>query len=62
MGCRRFWHPLHSQSPYKRPDEAFPVATRLMRQAIWLPSAFTMSADDQQRVCRAMREFLGQPR
>jgi len=59
MGCRRFWHPLHTQPPYRQPDAAFPNSSRLMPKALWLPSAFTLTDADIAEVCRAIREFFG---
>jgi perosamine synthetase len=55
--CRRFWHPVHTQSPYFEPDDAFPNSTRLMTKAIWLPSAFTLSDEDMHLVCQSIRQF-----
>ncbi len=57
MGCRRFWFPIHTQAPYRRPDAAFPQATRLAMRALWLPSAFTLADDDVVAVSHAIREF-----
>ncbi len=58
-GCRRFWFPLHTQKPYARSEDAFPNATRLGRDAIWLPSAFQMSDADVHHVCWLIRQFYG---
>jgi perosamine synthetase len=58
MHCRRFWLPLHTQAPYRAPDEHFPHSTRLMPQALWLPSAFTLADDDVAAVCAAIRAFF----
>jgi perosamine synthetase len=57
MHCRRFWFPLHQQAPYRRPDAEFPVSSRQVSRALWLPSALTMSDDDVSRVCDAVRGF-----
>jgi perosamine synthetase len=57
MGCRRFWFPIHTQAPYRRPDAAFPQATRQAARALWLPSAFTLTDDDVVAVSEAIREF-----
>jgi perosamine synthetase len=57
--CRRFWFPLHTQAPYRRPDEAFPVSTRVVPKALWLPSAFTLEDADVDYVCARVRELLG---
>jgi len=56
--CRRFWFPLHTQAPYRQPDEAFPNSTAVSRQALWLPSAFSLTDDDVNRVCTEIRAFL----
>ncbi len=58
--CRRFWFPIHSQAPYRTADELFPVSTALSPRAIWLPSAFTLSDEDVNRVCECIGEFLAQ--
>ena len=57
IGCRRFWFPLHTQAPYRQPDDRFPVSTRLVPQALWLPSAFSLSDADIKRVCAEIRNF-----
>lgn len=57
--CRRFWFPLHTQAPYRRPDADFPVSTRLVPRSIWLPSAFTSTDDDVSAVCDLILEFAG---
>lgn len=57
MSCRRFWHPLHRQPPYRAEDAAFPVTTRLSPRALWLPSAFQLVDRDIESVCAAIREF-----
>lgn len=57
--CRRFWFPIHTQAPYRLPDNAFPNSTRMTRKALWLPSAFTLSEDDIAVVCRHVQQFLG---
>ena len=56
-GCRRFWYPIHSQKPYLRSDLAFPVSSRVIRDALWLPSAFQMTDDDARLVSKLVREF-----
>jgi perosamine synthetase len=57
MHSRNFWHPLHTQAPYRLPDDGFPRSTALCRQAFWLPSSFTMTAAEQRAVCQAIKEF-----
>lgn len=56
--CRRFWFPLHTQAPYRLADDRFPISSRLNPHALWLPSAFTLSDNDVQSVCDAIRQFL----
>jgi perosamine synthetase len=56
-GCRRFWHPIHTQKPYWQTDAAFPNSMRVSPRALWLPSAFQMSDDDAQYVVGLIRKF-----
>ena len=55
--CRRYWHPIHTQAPFRQPDERFPNSSRLIPQALWFPSAFGLSVDDAAEVCRHVRDF-----
>ena len=55
---RRFWHPLHSQTPYRMPSNRFPNSTTQIPRAMWLPSAFTLSDAEVVSVCDEIREFL----
>lgn len=57
MHCRPFWYPIHTQQPYRRPDAQFPNSTRLMAQALWLPSALSLTDDDVAAVCAAIKAF-----
>ncbi len=60
MHCRRFWLPLHTHAPYRRPDDEFPGSMWASQRALWLPSAFTMTDADVEAVVGAIREFSGQ--
>lgn len=60
IDCRRFWFPLHTQGPYRAPDDGFPNAMWAARRALWLPSAFTMTDADVETVISAVREFAAQ--
>jgi len=57
MHCRPFWFPIHTQQPYRAPDDRFPNARRLAEQAVWLPSALSLTDDDVQAVCRRIGDF-----
>ncbi|MBI3416688.1 MAG: DegT/DnrJ/EryC1/StrS family aminotransferase [Verrucomicrobia bacterium] len=59
--CRRFWFPLHTQTPYRATNDRFPNSTRLGPNALWLPSAFTLTDGDVLTVCRAVVEWAAQP-
>jgi len=54
---RRYWHPLHTQQPYRMPSERFPTSTKRIPRAMWLPSAFTLSDEDVMTVCEHIRQF-----
>jgi perosamine synthetase len=55
--CRPFWYPIHTQQPYAGRDADFPVSTRLMPRAVWLPSALRLAEPDVVFVCDAIRRF-----
>lgn len=57
--CRRFWHPLHTQAPYRDHDTKFPAAMESSGKALWLPSAFQMNDDDVKMVSKKIRDFYG---
>jgi perosamine synthetase len=54
---RRFWHPLHTQIPYRMSDDQFPHATKQVPHAMWLPSALTLSDADVASICEEIRDF-----
>lgn len=56
--CRKFWLPIHTQKPYKLPDDNFPNVTKLSPQAMWLPSCFSMSDEDVSIVCQHIQDFF----
>lgn len=58
IGCRRFWFPIHTQVPYKLPDDNFQNSTLMSKKAIWLPSAYTLSDEDIKLVCDRIKSFL----
>jgi len=58
VNCRRFWLPVHTQAPYRLPDDDFPNSTRVIPHAMWLPSAFTLSGSDVETICGYIREFV----
>jgi perosamine synthetase len=55
--CRKFWFPLHTQAPYRLPDDKFPTSTRVGPKALWLPSAFTLTDGQIEFVCDRIRDF-----
>lgn len=55
---RRFWHPIHTQAPYRMPSQQFPNSSKQIPHAMWLPSAFTLSDDDVAAVCAEIQSFL----
>jgi perosamine synthetase len=57
---RRFWRPLHTQAPYRMPDNRFLTSTKQIPRAMWLPSAFTLSDADVETVCAQIHEFYAQ--
>lgn len=55
---RKFWFPLHSQTPYRQPERAFPNGTAVGEHAMWLPSSLTMREEDVKLVCAVIAEWL----
>jgi perosamine synthetase len=58
MRGRRFWHPLHTQAPYRMPSQQFPISSKQIPRAMWLPSAFTLSDEDVAAVCAEIQNFV----
>lgn len=57
--ARKFWLPVHSQKPYayNGKDNDYPVSSRVHKDALWLPSAFTMTDTDVEYVCQTISAF-----
>jgi len=55
---RRFWHPLHTQTPYRTSSQQFPNSSKQIPRAMWLPSAFTLSDEDVTAVCGEISDFF----
>lgn len=57
---RRFWHPLHTQKPYRTYGDAdlFPNSNDISRRGLWLPSRFDLSPTDISRVCNVVKKAL----
>jgi len=58
IDCRKFWHPLHTQEPYKSSNRTFPVASALAPKALWLPSAFTLNDEDIIYIINMIRKLF----
>jgi perosamine synthetase len=54
---RKFWRPIHTQTPYKSGDAGFEGAIAVSSGALWLPSALTLTAEDLSIACRRIREW-----
>jgi len=59
MRGRRYWHPLHTQAPYRSASQQFPNSVKQIPHAMWLPSAFVLSDEDVAAVCAEIQSFLG---
>lgn len=58
IDCRRYWLPIHLQKAYPNQGGEFTNSTKYLPQALWLPSAFTLSDDDVRTVCREIKNFF----
>lgn len=57
IDCRPFWYPIHTQNYYKASDANFPVSTKVTKNALWLPSSFSMTDSDVKHVCGMIKKF-----
>ena len=57
IDSRPFWHPIHTQPFYKKPDRLFPHATNISPKSFWLPSAFTLTDSEILFVCKTIKNF-----
>lgn len=55
--CRKFWFPLHTQRPYKLPDNSFPNSTKLSSELLWLPSGMDLKDNQAKIVCEQIKKF-----
>ncbi len=55
--CRRFWHPLHTQAPYRRSSSDFPGSTAVSNHGLWLPSSLDLTEDDLLHICDLVNEW-----
>jgi perosamine synthetase len=55
IDSRPFFYPVHTMPPFSQTQEK-PVAEKLSRQGINLPSAVTLELEDIQRVVKAISE------
>ena len=58
---RKFWKPIHTHATYRESDARFPVSTRLLARAMWLPSCVTMTDDDVREAARAVNAWAKAP-
>jgi len=57
--CRPLWQPLHRSPAYSRlPPRVCPVADRLYRQALSLPSSVSLTPQQQERVISELKSCL----
>lgn len=61
-GSRKFWHPIHTQAPYKASDDLFPHTVAASKRALWLPSAYTLTDDDVRTVIGLIKKFYEEKR
>lgn len=57
MHSRKFWHPLHTQVPYRDQGNDFPGSMNVSYRSLWLPSALTITEEDIERVCGSILEW-----
>jgi perosamine synthetase len=64
IGTRPFFWPMHEQPVLRRlglgGDRPRPVAERIARRGFYIPCGVGLGEDDQERVCVAVAELMGQ--
>lgn len=59
VGSRRLYPPLHTQPCYRElSTDTFPVTEQLSARGLWLPSSLTLSDEQIDQVCAAVRACL----
>jgi perosamine synthetase len=54
---RKFWHPIHTQEPYRKIDEGFSNSVSVSRHSLWLPSALDLTDPEIRTVCREINQW-----
>lgn len=54
IGTRPFYPALHAEPVYARPG-SYPVAERVAREGLWLPSSLKLTEDDIEHICLTIR-------
>ncbi len=57
IGSRPFYPALHATAVYNR-KESHPVAERIARQGLWLPSASQLRDEQIAKICESIKEFF----
>jgi len=58
IGCRAFWHPLHTQKPYALSQGDFSNSTSIAAQGLWLPSSFDLSQQQIEYTSDSIKKIL----
>lgn len=57
VDTRKFYHPLHTQKPFKNFKGNFKIISSLSKKLVWLPSAFTLNDKQVVKVCNLIKKF-----
>ena len=57
VDTRKFYHPLHTQKPFKNSKGNFKIISSLSKKLVWLPSAFTLNDKQVIKVCNLIKRF-----
>ena len=57
VDTRKFYHPLHTQKPFKNYKGNFKIISSLSKKLVWLPSAFTLNDKQVIKVCNLIKRF-----
>lgn len=58
IDTRAFWLPVHRQEPYKAEDSDFPKAISISLRGLWLPSSFSLTRSQAERVAQVVHSTM----
>ena len=58
IDCRKFWHPLNKQIPYKNNSKYYPNSSKYAKKALWLPSDMSLNNKDIIFISKHLKKII----